>query len=146
MKMSEFRRWLLAQGATFEEGAKHTKVYLNGRQCTLPRHAGELGEGLRRAILRQLGLKWWRSAMHYPASIQPDGDGWMVSFPDIPEALTGARTWAQAMELAPDALATALEFYFEDGRSPPEPSRVRDGQVAIEVPAPLAAKVGRVRK
>lgn len=57
MKMSEFRRWLRAQGAVFKEGSKHTKVYLNGRQCTLPRHATECGEGLRQMVLRQLGLK-----------------------------------------------------------------------------------------
>lgn len=57
MKTSEFKRWLADQGATFEEGAKHNKVYLNGRQTTLPRHAKELGDGLRRAILKQLGMK-----------------------------------------------------------------------------------------
>jgi mRNA interferase HicA len=57
MKVSEFRRLLESHGARFEEGAKHTKVYLNGRQTTLPRHPSqELGEGLRRAILKQLGL------------------------------------------------------------------------------------------
>jgi mRNA interferase HicA len=57
MKTSEFRRWLAQQGATFAEGSKHTKVYLNGRQCTMPRHAKEINESLRRAILKQLGLK-----------------------------------------------------------------------------------------
>lgn len=57
MKASEFRRWLAEQGATFEEGAKHTKVYLDGKQTTLPRHAKEIGEGLRKAVLKQLGLK-----------------------------------------------------------------------------------------
>lgn len=58
MKASEFRRYLASLGATFVEGTKHTKVYLNGKQTTLPRHgARELGERLRRAILRQLGVK-----------------------------------------------------------------------------------------
>lgn len=57
MKATEFRKWLAQQGAVFKEGAKHTKVYLNGRQCTLPRHAKEIQEGLRQAILKQLGLK-----------------------------------------------------------------------------------------
>lgn len=57
MKASEFRRWLAEQGAIFEEGAKHTKVYLDGKQTTLPRHAKEIGEGLRKAVLKQLGLK-----------------------------------------------------------------------------------------
>lgn len=57
MKTSEFRRQLAALGARFVEGAKHTKVYLNDKQTTLPRHGNqEIGEGLRRAILRQLGV------------------------------------------------------------------------------------------
>ena len=57
MKIKEFRRWLASLGATFVEGSKHTKVYLNGRQTTLPRHPGqELGEGLRKTIMKQLGL------------------------------------------------------------------------------------------
>jgi mRNA interferase HicA len=58
MKQSEFKRWLAAQGATFKQGSSHLKVYLNGKQSTLPRHPSqELGEGLRKAILKQLGLK-----------------------------------------------------------------------------------------
>ena len=58
MKTSEFRRYLASLGATFIEGTKHTKVYLNDKQTMLPRHgAQELGGGLRRAILRQLGVK-----------------------------------------------------------------------------------------
>ena len=58
MKTAEFKRWLASRGARFVEGARHTKVYLNGRQTTLPRHAGqEIGEGLRKAILKQLGLR-----------------------------------------------------------------------------------------
>ncbi len=58
MKQSEFRRWLAAQGATFKDGARHLKVFLNGKQTVLPRHPNhEIGEGLRLAILKQLGLK-----------------------------------------------------------------------------------------
>lgn len=58
MKVSEFKRWLAARGARFVEGGRHTKVYCNGRQTTLPRHPShEIGEGLRRQILKQLGLK-----------------------------------------------------------------------------------------
>lgn len=58
MKLSEFKRFLADKGCTFKEGSNHTKVYLNGKQTTLPRHAGkEIGEGLRLAILKQLGLK-----------------------------------------------------------------------------------------
>lgn len=57
MSYQQFRKWLRSLGAEFSEGSKHTKVYLNGRQCTLPRHqAKEMPEGLRKAILKQLNL------------------------------------------------------------------------------------------
>lgn len=58
MKGSELRRWLQAHGARFTEGTRHTKVYLNGRQTTIPRHpAKEVSAGLVRAIKKQLGIK-----------------------------------------------------------------------------------------
>ncbi|WP_454763590.1 type II toxin-antitoxin system HicA family toxin [Cupriavidus campinensis] len=57
MKQSEFKRWLAEQGCTFKEGSCHTRVYLNGRQSTLPRHPGqEMKTGLLKAIKRQLEL------------------------------------------------------------------------------------------
>lgn len=73
--------------------------------------------------------------------IQPDGDGWMVSFPDLPEALSAGSTWEEAVAMAKDALVTALEFYFDDKREIPQPSRLKKGQVPIELPASIAAKV-----
>lgn len=58
MKISEFKRWLESQGARVENGTNHWKVYMNGKQTTLPRHpAKELKEPLRRAILKQLNIK-----------------------------------------------------------------------------------------
>lgn len=58
MKQSEFKRWLAEQGADFKQGKKHLKVYLNGKQTTLPRHGShEIGEGLRKEIIKQLGIK-----------------------------------------------------------------------------------------
>ncbi|MBB5462852.1 mRNA interferase HicA [Paraburkholderia sp. Cpub6] len=58
VKTGEFKRWLAQQGATFKEGAGHTKVYLNGKQTILSRHLSkEIKEGTRQAILKQLGLK-----------------------------------------------------------------------------------------
>ncbi len=79
--------------------------------------------------------------MHYPANVKPDGDGWKVSFPDIPEALTAGQTWEEAVEMAKDALITALEFYFDEKREVPKPSAVKKGQIPVELPASLAAKV-----
>lgn len=58
MKQSEFRRWLAAQGATFKEGANHTKVYLNGEQTIIPRHPGkELKQPLVEGVKKKLKLK-----------------------------------------------------------------------------------------
>lgn len=58
MTHDEFRRWLARQGARFVEGTRHTKVYLNGRVSTLPRHGRkEMPAGTMNAIKRQLGLK-----------------------------------------------------------------------------------------
>lgn len=79
--------------------------------------------------------------MFYPAKIESDGDSWMVSFPDVPEALSAGATHEEALSMAKDALVSAFEFYFEDKREVPSPSRVRRGYVPIEVPASVAAKV-----
>lgn len=57
MKQKEFVRWLAEQGATFKDGGKHLKVYLNGKQSVVPRHATELKKGTVEAIKRQLNLK-----------------------------------------------------------------------------------------
>jgi mRNA interferase HicA len=57
MKVSEFKRWLAAQGAQFKEGSKHTKVYLGDKRSVLPRHPSkELPTGTVKAIKEQLGL------------------------------------------------------------------------------------------
>ncbi|MDK2377305.1 type II toxin-antitoxin system HicA family toxin [Serratia fonticola] len=58
MKQREFQRWLATQGAEFSNGSNHLKIYLNGKQTIMPRHPGkEIPEPLRKAILKQLGLK-----------------------------------------------------------------------------------------
>ncbi|MYN45150.1 addiction module toxin, HicA family [Pseudoduganella sp. FT93W] len=59
MNAKQMKKWLERQGATFQLGkGSHLKVFLNGRQSTLPMHGNaELGKGLEAAIKRQLGLK-----------------------------------------------------------------------------------------
>jgi len=53
------KRWLEQKGATFHQGkGSHLKVFLNGKQSTLPMHGTEeLGKGLEVAIKKQLGIK-----------------------------------------------------------------------------------------
>jgi mRNA interferase HicA len=58
LKQAEFVKLLVEQGATFKQGSKHLKVYLNGKQSTIPRHPGkEIDKKLAKAIKRQLGLQ-----------------------------------------------------------------------------------------
>jgi len=58
VKSSEFKRWLIDRGATFEPArGSHFKVFLNGKQSILPMHNKDLKKGLVEGIKRQLGLK-----------------------------------------------------------------------------------------
>ena len=63
--------------------------------------------------------------MNYPATFTKDTDGFVVTFRDIPEALTQGDTYEEALEMAQDALATAMDFYFEDNRPVPMPSKAK---------------------
>ena len=78
--------------------------------------------------------------MKYPVIIEKDGNGFMASFPDIPEALTGGDTFEDTLAEAQDALITAFEFYVEDNRAVPAPSAI-NGAEYDSVPASVAAKV-----
>jgi antitoxin HicB len=79
--------------------------------------------------------------LSYPARLSRDGEGFMVSFPDIPEALTSGASREEALDMAADALTTAMDFYFEDRRPVPAPSHPKRGQVLIDLPASVSAKV-----
>ena len=59
MNSKQMKKWLKQQGATFQAGkGSHLKVFLNGKQTTLPMHGTtEPGKGLEAAIKRQLDLK-----------------------------------------------------------------------------------------
>lgn len=79
----------------------------------------------------------------YPITLTPDktDGGFVVTFVDIPEALTQGDTKEQALAAAKDALESALDFYFEDKRAVPAPSRAKRGQHVVELAASLSAKV-----
>lgn len=79
--------------------------------------------------------------LRYPALFEPDGDGFAVSFRDIPEALTSGQTMEEARAMAADALLTAMDFYFEDRRPVPAPSKAKKGEELVALPASVSAKV-----
>ncbi|HNO61728.1 MAG TPA: type II toxin-antitoxin system HicA family toxin [Plasticicumulans sp.] len=59
MKYSEFVRWLKSHGAEISQGKgrHYLKATYNGRTVPVPYHgAKEIPEGVRKSILKQLGL------------------------------------------------------------------------------------------
>ena len=81
--------------------------------------------------------------MKFPVTLTPDESdgGFVVTFRDIPETITQGETVDEALAMAKDALETAMEFYFEDKRCVPAPSKPKRGQHTVELPASLSAKV-----
>jgi antitoxin HicB len=79
----------------------------------------------------------------YPVTLTQDkkAGGYVVTFVDIPEAITQGDTLEEALEMAKDGLETALEFYFEGNRPVPMPSAPKRRQHVVELPLSLAAKV-----
>lgn len=59
---------------------------------------------------------------NYPLILTPDGDTFMVTFPDIPEAITFGHTEQEALAMAVDALETGLSFYVDERKPLPVPS------------------------
>ena len=78
----------------------------------------------------------------YPCQLTPDEDGGFVAtFPDVPEAITGGDDRAEALAMAEDALATALAGYVHEKWEIPTPSEPVDGQFSVPVPSVVAAKL-----
>jgi len=80
--------------------------------------------------------------MHYPAKFEPALEGgFVVTFRDIPEAITQGDTLDEAMEMAQDVLVSAMDFYFEDQRSVPRPSAPLSGEHLVSLPPSVYTKV-----
>jgi antitoxin HicB len=77
----------------------------------------------------------------YPVNLRRDGKFLLVTFPDIPEAITQGDNREHALAMAKEALELAMEFYFDDRRPAPLPSRARKGQAVVNLYPSVAAKV-----
>ena len=81
----------------------------------------------------------------YPCVLTPEDEGgFFVSFPDVPEALTGGDDRADALAIAEDALGAALSMYVKEREDIPVPSAAVAGQVLVAVPTIVAAKLARM--
>lgn len=80
--------------------------------------------------------------MYYPATFTPDTNGTLlVTFRDIPEAVSVGDDEQDAIAQALDGLETAFSIYMDERRVIPVPSELQDGEHAIYLPARVSAKI-----
>lgn len=78
----------------------------------------------------------------YPVTLTPaEEGGYIVTFPDIPEAVTQGEDKEEALLWALDALETMLDAYMADRQRIPYPSPVKKGMPYVVLPVIVAAKV-----
>ena len=78
----------------------------------------------------------------YPVILTPDGDTVLVSFIDVPEAITFGADEDEALLQAVDALESALSFYVEARKPLPVASKPKRGQRTVRPSALEGAKLG----
>lgn len=82
----------------------------------------------------------------YPAIFEPEDVGYVVTFPDVPEAITDGDSLAEAMEYAVDALEVSLSEYINRRREIPQPKRARGKNMRLaQLPALSEAKLSLYR-
>jgi|SRR5580704_1651010 antitoxin HicB len=81
--------------------------------------------------------------LRYPAEVKQDREGkdWVVRFPDLKGANTGALSLDEALDEATDCLGSYLAGLLVERKPIPEPSAARRSQRMISVPFWIAPKV-----
>ncbi len=82
-----------------------------------------------------------RSFVFYAKVERGDKRGLVVSFPDVPEAITQGDDMADALTMAEDALGLALLTYSERGLALPRPRARGKSLVPVPVDPEVAAKL-----
>ena len=78
----------------------------------------------------------------YPVTLTRDDDTVLVTFVDVPEAITFGADEGEAMLNAVDALETGLSFYVDARKPLPAVSKPRRGQKTVRPSALECAKLG----
>jgi antitoxin HicB len=81
----------------------------------------------------------------YPALLDDRGETIIVSFRDLPEAVTEGRTRGEALAEATDCLGVALLFRMKENSAIPLPSQPKPGEVLVPASPSVAAKVAFAR-
>jgi len=80
--------------------------------------------------------------LSYPVNLELDtNNSYLVTFPDIPEAISAGDDEDEALLNALDALQSAIEIYFDEKRELPMPSKPKKGQPVVILPALVVSKV-----
>jgi antitoxin HicB len=78
----------------------------------------------------------------YPVTLTHDGDSVLVTFIDVPEAITFGADEDEALLNAVDALETGLSFYVDARKPLPAVSKAKAKQKTVRPPALECAKLG----
>jgi antitoxin HicB len=78
----------------------------------------------------------------YPVTLTTDGDTILVTFADVPEAISFGADEPEALRHAVDALETGLSFYVDSRKPLPQPGKVKRGQKTVRPSALECAKLG----
>lgn len=79
----------------------------------------------------------------YPVLLTPDDNGTiLVTFADVPQAITFGLDEDEALLHAIDALESGLSFYVDERKPLPKASRPRKGQKTVRPSALECAKLG----
>jgi len=68
---------------------------------------------------------------NYPATLTKDGGTFLVTFRNVPKAITFGADKEEALLNAVDALETGLSFYVESCRPLPLPSKAKRGEITV---------------
>jgi antitoxin HicB len=78
---------------------------------------------------------------NYPVKLTPQKEGgFLVEFPDLPEAITQGDSEQEALEQAADCLEEAIANRIEMKLDIPEPRQPKKKQFCVSLPATLVAK------
>lgn len=79
----------------------------------------------------------------FPVLIERDGDCFVLSFRDVPEALgqVAAENEASLPAEARETLMIALRYYFKNGQIIPAASKAQRGEKLVELPLSFVAKI-----
>ncbi len=132
----------------------HKILYYGKHRVIIKDLNKEIGTGLLKAILDELGIDRNELLQHilfiqvitmfnfnYPVRVRKDRSGrYLVTFPDIPFAVTDGATREAALEEAVDCLEEALAELIVNGEKVPVPSPIKSGMTMVTPPAQMAMK------